>query len=67
MATVDITDTNNNDLNKPFKFEGYHFKRWQQKMMFSLTMRKVVRTKETMGESLKEKKEKKLQVPHRVG
>ena len=41
MATVDITGSNNNDLNKPFRFEGYHFKRWQQKMMFSLTMRKV--------------------------
>ena len=41
MATVDITDSNNNDLDKPFRFEGYHFKRWQQKMMFSLTMRKV--------------------------
>lgn len=41
MATVDITGSNNNDLNKPFRFEWYHFKRWQQKMMFSLTMRKV--------------------------
>jgi len=41
MATVDITGSNSNDLNKPFRFEGYHFKRWQQKMMFSLTMRKV--------------------------
>ena len=42
MATVDITGSNNNDLNKHFRFEGYHFKHWQQKMMFSLTMRKVV-------------------------
>ncbi|RZB51885.1 Retrovirus-related Pol polyprotein from transposon TNT 1-94, partial [Glycine soja] len=41
MATVDITSSNNNDLNKPFRFEGYHFKRWQQKMTFYLTMRKV--------------------------
>ena len=41
MATVDITGSNNNDLNKPFRFEGYHFKCWQQKMMLSLTMRKV--------------------------
>ena len=36
MATVDITGSNNNDLNKPFRFEGYHFKRWKQKMMFSM-------------------------------
>ncbi|RZB65820.1 putative oxidosqualene cyclase, partial [Glycine soja] len=37
----DITSSNRNDLNKPFRFEGNHFKHWQQKMMFSLTMRKV--------------------------
>jgi len=39
--TIDITGSNNNDLNKHFRFEGYHFKRWQQKMMFSLTLSKV--------------------------
>ncbi|KAK2455989.1 putative mitochondrial protein [Trifolium repens] len=27
---------------KPFKFEGLHFKRWQQKMYFFLTLKKVV-------------------------
>jgi len=41
MTIVDITGSNNNDLNKLFRFEGYHFKHWQQKMMFSLTLRKV--------------------------
>ncbi|CAJ2668640.1 unnamed protein product [Trifolium pratense] len=27
---------------RPFKFEGLHFKRWQQKMFFFLTLKKVV-------------------------
>ncbi|KAK2372890.1 CBL-interacting serine/threonine-protein kinase [Trifolium repens] len=27
---------------KPFKFEGLHFKRWEQKMFFFLTLKKVV-------------------------
>ena len=36
MATVDITGSNNNDLNKLFRFEGYHFKRLKQKIMFSM-------------------------------
>jgi len=30
------------DYNKPFWFEGNHFKRWQQKMQFFLTTKKVV-------------------------
>lgn len=27
---------------KPFKFEGTHFKRWQQKMKFFLTLEKAL-------------------------
>jgi len=30
------------DYNKPFRFEGNHFERWQQKMQFFLTTKKVV-------------------------
>jgi len=29
------------DFNKPFKFHGSHFKRWQTKMLFFLTTKKV--------------------------
>ena len=29
------------DLNKPFKFEGLHFKKWRQKMLFFFTTKKV--------------------------
>ncbi|KAL5818316.1 hypothetical protein ACOSQ4_022158 [Xanthoceras sorbifolium] len=29
------------DLNKPFRFEGIHFKKWRQKMLFFLTIKNV--------------------------
>ena len=41
MNTDEITGTRATDFNKPFRFEGSHFKRWQQKMQFFLTVNKV--------------------------
>ncbi|XP_065873301.1 uncharacterized protein [Euphorbia lathyris] len=29
------------EINKPFRFEGAHFRRWRQKMLFYLTTKKV--------------------------
>ncbi|PNX85361.1 hypothetical protein L195_g041429, partial [Trifolium pratense] len=43
MATEDAICNNTvGATEKPFKFEGLHFKRWQQKMYFFLTLKKVV-------------------------
>ncbi|XP_073219682.1 uncharacterized protein [Cicer arietinum] len=43
MSTDKIIGTSSfaSDYNKPFRFEGSHFKRWQQKMLFFLTTKKL--------------------------
>ena len=42
MSTNEITVSGTAvDFNKPFKFHGSHFKRWQTKMLFFLTTKKV--------------------------
>jgi hypothetical protein len=43
MTTEEVIGNNTvGATEKPFKFEGLHFKRWQQKMYFFLTLKKVV-------------------------
>jgi hypothetical protein len=44
MATEEIIGNHSAAVGteKPFKFEGLHFKRWEQKMFFFLTLKKVV-------------------------
>ncbi|XP_073222452.1 uncharacterized protein [Cicer arietinum] len=43
MSVDEITGLGSSayDHNKPFRFEGSHFKRWQQKMLFFLTTKKL--------------------------
>ncbi|AET02811.1 hypothetical protein MTR_8g052530, partial [Medicago truncatula] len=41
MTANEITTGTAIDFNKPFKFHGTHFKRWQTKMQFFLTTKKV--------------------------
>jgi len=42
MTTNEITVSGTTiDFNKPFKFHDSHFKRWQTKMLFFLTTKKV--------------------------
>ncbi|XP_073225602.1 uncharacterized protein [Cicer arietinum] len=43
MSADEITGLGSSasDHNKPFRFEGSHFKRWQQKMLFFLTTKKL--------------------------
>ena len=43
MSADEITGSGSSasDYNKPFRFEGSHFKRWQQKMLFFLTTKKL--------------------------
>ncbi|KAM7507327.1 hypothetical protein LguiA_017780 [Lonicera macranthoides] len=47
MASENRTASETADLNVPFRFDGMHFKRWQQKMYFYLTTKKVQSTLES--------------------
>ncbi|TYK09542.1 uncharacterized protein E5676_scaffold757G00230 [Cucumis melo var. makuwa] len=47
-------DLMSSSLNRPFRFEGAHFKRWKQKMFF-LTLKKVATTCTTEKSKVSEK------------
>lgn len=41
MATEEVIDTSVDVSDKTFKFEGSHFKLWQQKRWFFFTLKKL--------------------------